>query len=293
MDKINQLEQDIKNLNIQGATNIALAVLDGIKFGTENQLNSVDLENIGNRLAYVRPTEPLAQNALRFIFQQKDQEAPYYLERAEKYKSLIISAKVSMAQNAEPLIADGGTYLTHCHSSTVVSVFTNAWQKGLKFQVIATETRPRFQGRITVNELLDNGIENITMIVDDAAISILLGGKKKIDAVFIGADLLAGDGFINKVGSLGIAYAANKMGIPLYTLSILLKYNPILDLAKLLDERPGQEIWPDAPPSLSFYAPAFDFIPYSTGVKIVSESGIIESGKITDSVYNTYPFLRK
>lgn len=293
MDKINKLEKDIKDLNIQGATNIALATLDGMKFGIENGLNSDEIENIGKRLAYVRPAEPLAQNALSFIFQNKEKNVKLYREKLEKYELLIKSAKISMAQNGQMLIKNGGTYLTHCHSSTVVSVFTNAVRIGVKFQVIATETRPRYQGRITVNELLDNGVNDITMIIDDAASSIILGGKRKIDAVFIGADLLSEKGFINKVGSLGISNASFQMNIPLYSFSILLKYNSLPFSEKLLDERMGSEIWPDAPQGVSFYAPAFDYVPYDKNIKIVSERGIIESDNVKDAALEAYPFLRK
>lgn len=294
MNKIKQLEQDIRSLSIQGATNVALSTLKGVKIAIESAIDEFQkLQTIGERLAYARPTEPLAQNAVRFIFAQKDKKANYYLERSEEYKSLIFETKEKMARNGVSFIQNGGVYLTHCHSSTVVSMFKEARRQGKRFSIFATETRPLFQGRKTVIELLEAGIEDVTLIIDDVASSILEGRLKHIDAVFIGADLLSQNGFVNKVGSLGIAYAAERGKIPLYCLSILLKYDPRPYSPSLIEQRGGYEIWPEAPKDLSFYAPAFDFIPYRLDIKLICEKGLLESKDVENQVFSSYPFLRQ
>lgn len=293
MDKIERIEKDIKSLTIQGATNIALATLEGIKTATNNGINnSKELEKIGIRLAYARPTEPLAQNAVRFIFAQKDKPVDFYLKKIEEYKSLISQTKEKMAQHGISFIQNGGVYLTHCHSSTVVSMFREARKQGKRFSIFATETRPLYQGHKTVKELLEGGFEDVTLIIDDVAPSILEGRLKHIDAVFIGADLLSQNGFVNKVGSLGIVYAAEKVKVPLYCLSMLLKYDPRPYSPSLIEQRGGYEIWPQAPKNLSFYAPAFDFIPYKAGVKIICEKGVLEGKDIEGEAYSLYPFLK-
>jgi ribose 1,5-bisphosphate isomerase len=297
MDKIDQLINDISSLKIQGATNIAFAVLEGIVSASEkipsDRLVGEYLEEIGRKLAYVRPAEPLAQNAIRFIFSNKNESVEYYLAKIEEYKSLINQAKRKMGEEGVNLIREGGVYLTHCHSSTVTSMFVKAHKQGKRFSVIATETRPRFQGRITAKELLDAGIEDVTLIIDDAVESILSGDKiKNIDAVFIGADLLSQNGFVNKIGSLGIAYTAKRLGIPIYSTSILLKYDPRSFSDEMIEIRGREEIWEDAPANLKIYSPAFDFIPYDTGVKIVSEKGIIEGEQTSAAALSLYPFLK-
>jgi ribose 1,5-bisphosphate isomerase len=294
MKLIGQIESDIKNLKIQGATNIALATLEGIKVATDNGINSIkELEKIGKRLAYARPTEPLAQNAIRYIFALKNQPVDYYLKKIQEYESLISEAKNKMAQYGASLLQNGGVYLTHCHSSTVVKMFIQGRKQGKRFSVIASETRPKFQGRITAKELLEGGIEDVTLIIDDVAESLLEGRRKNIDAVFIGADLLSQNGFVNKVGSLGIAFAAERRKTSFYSLSVLLKYDPRPYSPSVIEQRSGYEIWPEAPESLSFYAPAFDYIPYTTGVKIICEEGIIESDSLAQKVFSVYPFLKE
>ena len=90
MDLISQLEKDIKNLKIQGATNIALTTLKGLSLAVEG-LKKEDfpdpdkfLQKEVSRLAFARPTEPLAQNALRFIFSQKENNFEKYLQKAQQ-----------------------------------------------------------------------------------------------------------------------------------------------------------------------------------------------------------------
>lgn len=294
MDKINEIEKSIKSLSIQGATNIALATLDGIRIASRIQVRIspyVYLRNVAERLAYVRPTEPLAQNAVRFIFSEKNRSLEYYLGKTEEYFSLIEKAKQKMGENAAEFIQNGGVYLTHCHSSTVVSMFRQAKKTGKRFSVYATETRPLFQGRITVKDLLRAGIKDVTLIIDDVAYSILEQKTKRIDGVFIGADLLSQTGFVNKVGSLGIACAAKRRKIPLYCLSILLKYDPRPYHPSILETRSGDEIWAGSPRNLKFYAPAFDFIPYEAGTIIITEKGKISGSDIAKKAKLLYSFL--
>lgn len=291
MDKIKRLEQDIKSLKIQGATNVALATLEGIRIASNFCTASRELFNVGLKLAYSRPTEPLAQNAIRFIFHEKGKPISYYAERAQEYKSLIHEAKSQMKEKGASLVENGGIYLTHCHSSTVVSMFSEAKNKKKKFSVIATETRPLFQGRITVKELLEANIDDVTLIIDDVASSLILNQGRHIKAVFVGADLLTEKGFVNKVGSLAIAYAACTRGIPVYCFSVLLKYDPREYSWALIEKRKGEEIWKDAPKNLKIYAPAFDYVTFDTNINIVCEKGIISGNEVKTEALSLYPFL--
>lgn len=293
MDKILKLEEDIKNLKIQGATGVALAVLEGIRYAGDFCRTGNDLIEIGKKLAYARPTEPLAQNALRFIFQGLGKDAAYYLEKIDEYKSLINKAKERLINNSLHGIENDTVYLVHCHSSSVVASLIKGSQQGKKFSIFATETRPLFQGRITVNELLRAGFSDVTMIIDTVASSLILAGEMKIDAVFVGADLLSETGFVNKVGTLAIVHAAIAKGLPVYVFSTLLKFDPRPFLPDFIEKRNGSEIWNEAPKNLKFYAPAFDFIPYQDNLRIVCEKGILSCEDIRNEALALYPFLRR
>lgn len=111
--------------------------------------------------------------------------------------------------------------LTHCNTGalattewgTALGVVQELHSRGLVEEVFADETRPLLQGaRLTAWELQQSGIP-YRILPDGAAASALFGGL--IDAVLIGADRIAKNGdSANKIGSLGVAVAANQVGVP-------------------------------------------------------------------------------
>jgi ribose 1,5-bisphosphate isomerase len=294
---LKSISEEIRSLKIQGATNIALSVLSAVESELSDGRDTRDLrvyEEIvdgARTLAFSRPTEPLAQNAIRYVFSLSYQPASYYLKQISHFKSLMNEVKMAMAETGRVLIEEGKTYLTHCHSSTVVNMFVSAWKQGARFAVVATETRPKYQGRTTVKELLDAGIEDVTMIIDDAAASVIEGNIQTIDGVFIGADLLSEQGFVNKVGSFGIASSTNRKGIPLYSVTTLLKFDPRVFSSEVLEERSEDEVWEDKPEKLKIFSPSFDFVPYMENVRIVSEAGTMKALTVGATARRLYPFL--
>lgn len=288
-----QVVSDIKALNIQGATNVALAVLDTLTLTVRNAPETpvTTLKEMAEALAYARPTEPLAQNAVRSMFADAPKTAAAVLGKIATYTTFIRDAKHKIAAHGAALMQDGATYLTHCHASTVTNAFLQAHQDGKKLSVIATETRPLFQGRITVRELIDGGIDPVTLIVDSAAASVLADPKRNISAVFIGADLLTDTGFVNKIGSLAIVLAARARNIPVYCFSTLLKYDPRPFDQSLIETRNPSEIWNDAPEKLSIFAPAFDFTPYDKDITIITEAGLLRGEEISQTARMNYPFI--
>ena len=76
------------------------------------------------------------------------------------------------------------------------------------------ETRPRGQGaRLSVWEMQQENIP-VKLIPDVASGYLMSIGK--VDKVVIGADRVAYDGIANKIGSLMVALAAKRYGIPFY-----------------------------------------------------------------------------
>lgn len=292
MPPIDQIESDIKNLKIQGATNVALALLDALQNSLADTptIPIKDLQEIATRLAYARPTEPLAQNALRYVFGHM-QNSHTVSEKIAEYKSLITDAKIAITKHGTTLIRDGAAYLTHCHASSVTNVFLNAHRGGKRVDIIVTETRPLMQGRLTINELLDGGIWRVTMIIDSAAASVLADPARNISAVFIGADLLSEHGLVNKIGSLSIVIAARARNIPVYCFSTLLKYDPRPFTPDVIEMRDPKEIWPDAPQNLTILAPAFDYTPYQSDLSIVCEEGVISGKEVKNTALAKYPFI--
>lgn len=293
MDAAQTILADITSLKIQGATNVALAVLDAlaVTMTEEPDLPPDRLKELGTKLAYARPTEPLAQNALRYIFADTPKNAAALKAKIATYTSYIHDATKKIADYGNSIVASDATYLTHCHATTVTNIFLEAKKSGKNVNMIATETRPRYQGRLTVKELLDGGITNVTMIVDSAAASILAYTKRKIAGVFVGADLLTDTGLVNKIGTHAILLAAREYHIPVYCISTLLKYDPRPFSPDLIETRDPKEVWVEAPANLSIFSPAFDFTPYFDGVTIMTEAGMIKGSEVKETALNNYPFI--
>ena len=106
-------------------------------------------------LLNVRPTEPMAQNGIKFIFkelhsyQPKDTLTAKSCLRASAYDYLLLmedAAKI-IIETGKKVIESGNRIFTHCHSWLVEQILIRAFQSK-KFQVFNTETRPLYQGRI-------------------------------------------------------------------------------------------------------------------------------------------------
>ena len=182
--EIDKILEDIKGLKVQGATNVCIATFEGMKLYLELS-KTQDLEILkegffgaGEKLANARPNEPLARNGVHYVkyfFKQKHSDISQVnsakemlKELCDEYLGLITAAKKSSIEKCARYLTNYDKILTHCHSSTVVDLI-KAISKGDKnFEVVSTETRPLYQGRITAKNLIDAGIKT-TLIADSAA----------------------------------------------------------------------------------------------------------------------------
>ena len=295
----------IRKLEIQGATNVALkavqSIVEQMKL-SDSKNREEALSEIGQArdiLFATRETEPFMRNAIRYIEWKIGDNCWDTIEEFrtriqglsdelfdEFYKSRKHTAEVGSKR-----ILPGFTVLTHCHSSSVTMTLRKAVEKGIDFNVICTETRPRYQGRITARELIEAGIET-TMIVDSAVRAFM----KKADIVMLGSDAITSEGnVINKIGSSMVATAAYESRIPFYVVSELLKFDPqtILGEYEEIEERDPSEIWSEAPSELKIRNPAFDVIRRDHIHGIICEEGIISPHSIIEAIRRRYPWLVK
>jgi len=306
--KVEEIHKDIVAINIQGATNVAIATLEGMKkafeFEYEGPKRFIDtLIGIGKYLAYARPNEPLAQNAVLYIqhlFNEKGidrfpvEEEKRLIEKVcDEFLQEIVNAKRKIIELNISKLKQVDHVLTHCHSSTAVSLIKELAQGDNDFTAVCTETRPRYQGRKTAVELLDAGIDT-TLIADSAAESFIIGrGSKPVSEVFIGCDVITMWGYcINKIGSWGIAMAAHQAGKPLYVVTPLLKIDHDSAYHRIeIEVREDKELWEDAPKGLEMYNPAFEVIDAGLITGFVTEFGILRPEEIANTVKRECPWL--
>ncbi|MCX7830661.1 MAG: translation initiation factor eIF-2B [Acidobacteria bacterium] len=264
--------EKIKSLEIQGAMNVAKSALvamsqDIINFPDENPEKFLEI------LSSARPNEPMLRNMLRLFLSesrglsgeaQLRDLANSILEDIEKGEKKIYSLGAQ-------LIHDGMKVFTHCHSSTAVGVLKEAKNQGKKFTVFTTETRPRYQGRITARELANAGIEVFHMV--DSAAKYALDGA---DIFIFGADSILPSGYlINKVGTGIFCVVASKYDVPTYCATHTMKI--VTDrIDEAVEERDPKEVWEDAPEGVKIKNPAFEKIHLKYVTAFITEKGLLK-----------------
>lgn len=183
------------------------------------------------------------------------------------------------------LVPDGGRILTHCWADApLVHVLREARLAGRSFEVVCTETRPYLQGaRLTADAIAELGVR-VTLVTDGMPAALMAGGR--IDAFFAGADRVTMDGhWVNKVGTLGIAIAAARYGIPAYGVT----YAPDPDApdpsAVVIEERDPDEVTyclgrRTAAAAAVGYYPAFDVTPPDLATGFVFDRGVFGPGEV-------------
>ena len=304
---VEQIVQDIKDIKIQWATNIAKAAFEVIisesknqKFDTkEEYLEFVNLSM--DILIAARPTEPMLFNGMDYIKSEikklktevdikKCQEL--VIEAAQFYLNLINETAERAVLNGLWIINEWDNVLTHCHSSSAIKTLKLHKIKGINFKVYNTETRPLYQWRKTSADLIAAGIDT-TMVVDWVAPFLMdesSGTDLMMDCVIIWCDAIKLDGgVINKVGSYSVWLSALYANVPVYIAGNLLKVD-IHDKIQI-ERRESHEVWEDSPEWLNFLNFAFDKIPPKFIRGIITEFGIIKPRDIRKTIEEHYPWM--
>lgn len=266
--------KNIKSLKIQGARNVAKAALKALaleikKSKAKNVKDLCDeLRVVSQKISRSRPTEPMMRNTIddvvRFTISQihlKKIDSVLVIKKLallheEELLKKMEEGITTIADYGAKIIPDGARIMTHCHSSSVTRILIRAHELGKKIEVICCETRPRYQGRITAQELVHAGIKT-TLIVDGAMNEFM----KKTDLCIVGADSITSRGdLINKVGTSTLAHIARMHDVSFYSAAELYKYSPTTALGEreYIEERDTKEVWDKAPKKLIIRNPAFD-----------------------------------
>lgn len=293
----------IKRIEIQGARNVAIAAIKAI-------VEDASESNAAGKKAFLkelldakevlfasRATEPLMRNSVRYIIhslESSDKESVIDLvnlvsQVSEQFLENLEKSKENIATFGSRRVFHHSRILTHCHSSTVTGILRKARSDGKIFEVVCTESRPIFQGRITAKEMLDAGVKTI-MIVDSAVRHFI----NEVDLVLVGADAITSEGnVINKIGTSMVALAAREARTPFYVVSELLKFDPLTmhgDYERL-EERNPKEIWESAPSGLIIRNPAFDVTRREFIHGIICEEGIISPHSINELIHRKHSWI--
>jgi ribose 1,5-bisphosphate isomerase len=303
LESIQETVHKIRKLEIQGARNVAISAIKALEESSKETKSKnkkeflKELNEAKKILFETRETEPLMRNIIRCVINQVKNSQSDKIEELNKIISIATQKFLEDLDNSRKDIANIGArrikenslILTHCHSSTVTQLLKKAKENGKSFEIVCTETRPRFQGRLTAKEMLELGIKT-TLIVDSAARYYI----NNVDLVLVGSDAITSEGnVINKIGTSAIALVANEARTPFYVVSELLKFDPqtMRGDYEIIEERGSEEIWKNCPKGLIIKNPAFDITRRNFIHGIICESGIITPHSIIDIIRRRYPWV--
>lgn len=258
ISRFDKILQGIQEVKIQGATNIAKA---GIRaFLLKPNKKAV------KKILKTRPTEPLMQNAVRFISKSRNPKSA-----AKKFLAYLKLSDKKISKRGASLIRNNMNIYTHCHSSTVINILKYAKKKNKRFIIYTTEVEPLLQGRQTAEDLASADIK-VIVFPDMAAEQAL----KKCDLFLFGADAFTKKGVVNKIGTSSLCKLAKDFDIPVYSCGVSLKFT---DKKIKLEKRPSKEVWQENNKKIEVINPAFDFVDKSLLTGVICEFGILPHKK--------------
>ena len=280
-----ETSEKISSMEIRGAGRIATAAAACLRdFSMAVEVQSLEdfnraMKKAADILLKTRPTAVSLSNAIRMVMKYRADDVRSAREavvlNANRFIESSEKALEKIGQIGSRRIRDGDTVLTHCNSLAAISVISAAHKSGKKIKVIATESRPRFQGITTIGMLDRLGIET-ELIVDSAARSVM----NEVDLVVVGADVITANGtLVNKIGTAQIALSAREARTSFMVAAETYKFSPQTILGELvtIEEREASEVLPD----ISKYShvrvrnPAFDVTPHQYIDLICTEAGAI------------------
>ncbi len=282
MKEVEEAAAKIKNMEVRGAAKIA-------KFATKTLMDYAnragddfdsDMRKAAEVLLNTRPSAVSLYNAVNYVMNydgdQIGEKKQMLISRAEKFIEWVDIAHERIGNIGSRRIKDNSLVMTHCNSSAALSVIKSANQRGKNIEIMATESRPRLQGHITVKELTEAGIPT-TLIVDSAVRYYI----ESVDYVIVGADTIAANGaLINKIGTSQIALSAKEARVPFMVAAETYKFSPKTLLGELveIEERDREEVAPQEImnlPGLKVKNPAFDITHRDYIDVIITEIGTI------------------
>ncbi len=277
----------IKSMEIRGAGKIARAAAAElrdlayrIKTDDIDEFNKI-MRGGADLLVSTRPTAVSLPNAVRAVMRYKGESVDEVRTNIKKLADEFITNSENAVKRIGEIgakrVRDGDTIMTHCNSSAAISIMAAAYAQGKDITVIATESRPRLQGHLTIRQLDRLGIK--TALIVDSAVRYFM---KEVSLVIMGADAVTVNGsVINKIGTSQLAMAAHEARKNVIIAAETYKFSPRTLLGELveIEERDsGEVIGKDKLDEFSHVSvrnPAFDVTPKEYIDIICTEVGAI------------------
>ncbi len=250
MKQLRETAQKIKSMEIRGAGRIARTAAAELRdYAQRQKTGNLDefnekMRRAAELLISTRPTAVSLPNAVRAVMRYSgetvDEAAVNIRKLADEFIANSENAVRRIGEIGARRVRDGDTIMTHCNSSAAISIMATAHAQGKDINVIATESRPRLQGHLTIGHLDRLGIK--TSLIVDSAVRFFM---KEVDLVVVGADAVTVNGsIINKIGTSQLALAAREARKNVIIAAETYKFSPKTILGELveIEERDSSEV---------------------------------------------------
>jgi methylthioribose-1-phosphate isomerase len=283
----------IESLAVRGAPVIGIAAAYGVALEARRQAKPMRVRQAIERLARTRPTGRNLFYALdemtRALERRSDDVAGRLERKAREIHRRDARACLAMARCGVSLLAKGERILTYCNTGalatggigTALGVIRLGHSRRKVSGVFACETRPIGQGaRLTVWECSHLGIP-VTLICDNMAAALMKAGR--VDRVLVGSDRIARNGDTsNKIGTLSLAVAARRFGVPFHVVAPLTTFDTSLTNGRAIriEERDPAEVLRAVPGlrrlrGVQAWNPAFDVTPGAWITSFITDRGVL------------------
>ena len=182
----------------------------------------------------------------------------------------------AIARHAVPLLRlrTPGTSrlrIVTCSRSDAVERTLLALNQAESIEVSCAESRPAREGVALAAALLEAGVS--THLYSDAGLSAAIPGAS---ALVVGADAVSDVGFINKVGTAGLAALAQASGVPVLVLAGREKLVPAPVFAGLMLHADADSAIAPEHPRLPQLSPLFERIQAELTSQLVTDGGVLE-----------------
>ncbi|MDX1976426.1 MAG: S-methyl-5-thioribose-1-phosphate isomerase [Pseudanabaenaceae cyanobacterium bins.68] len=287
----------IATMVVRGAPAIGVAAAFGLVLAAQAEQNSpnliASLNLAAEQLLAARPTAVNLAWAVKRMSKIWADPAEglvaVLLAEANQIYLEDIEINRRIGEHGQAVVPDQAQVIHHCNTGalatvdygTALGIIRIAHERGKQIHAYLDETRPRLQGAgLSAYELQAYGVPH-TLIVDGAAAHVMQ--TRQIDLCLVGCDRVAANGDVaNKIGTYGLAIAAQAHGVPFYVACPLSSIDLSLPTGAEIEieERSGTEVThiqgvAIAPPHTPVYNPAFDVTPAAYISGIITEKGII------------------
>ena len=250
--RVEKIIQAIKRLEVQGAERVAYAGALAAYYAAHDCPESEFAECFRKALGRIRSARPTEPHLHAYLIQltrnlpSDKQDALHVLaQRMQMIREHYQTYQERLAQSAVQHLPKGKRIATHCHSTSVISILKALQPR----HVYASETRPRWQGRLTARDLAEAGIP-VTLRVDSA----MHLNVHDADMILVGSDAILPGGVVNKIGTRTLSILANLEGKPVIVVTDQYKFTREI----IIEERDPREVWDQPPRGVRVENPAFD-----------------------------------